>query len=156
MKLSDYFVTDAISLDLKATDRNGVIKELVGALVEAGSISAEDQDAVCRAIIQREKQGTTGFGKGVAVPHAKHAGVKKMISTVGRSVNGVDFAALDRAPVFIVMLLLSPADQPDEHLASMECIFRYLQRDNFRRFIRQAESREEIRELIREADDSSD
>lgn len=156
MKLSDYFVMDAVNLDLKATDRNGVIKELVGALVEAGSISAENQDAVCRAIIQREKQGTTGFGKGVAVPHAKHAGVKKMICTVGRSVNGVDFAALDRAPVYIVMLLLSPADQPDEHLASMECIFRYLQRDNFRRFVRQAESPEEVGELIREADDSSD
>ena len=156
MKLSDYFVTDAVRLDLKSTDRNGVIKELVGSLVEAGSISAEDQDAVCKAIIQRERQGTTGFGKGVAVPHAKHVGIKKMISTVGRSVNGVDFAALDRAPVYIVMLLLSPADQPDEHLASMECIFRYLQRDNFRRFIRQAETEKEIGELIREADDSSE
>ncbi|KKK85128.1 hypothetical protein LCGC14_2776440, partial [marine sediment metagenome] len=51
--------------------------------------------------------------------------------------------------VNIVMLLLSPADQPDEHLASMECIFRYLQRDNFRRFIRQAETEKEIGELIR-------
>ena len=156
MKLSDYFVTDAVRMDLKSTDRNGVIKELVGSLVEVGSISAEDQGAVCKAIIQRERQGTTGFGKGVAVPHAKHAGVKKMISTVGRSVNGVDFSALDRAPVYIVMLLLSPADQPDEHLASMECIFRYLQRDNFRRFIRQAETEKEIGELIREADDSSE
>lgn len=156
MKLSDSFVIDAVRLDLKSTDRNGVIKELVGSLVESGSISAENQEAVCRAIIQRERQGTTGFGKGVAVPHAKHAGVKKMISTMGRSVNGVDFSALDRAPVYIVLLLLSPADQPDEHLASMECIFRYLQRDNFRRFIRQAETEKEIGELIREADDSSE
>ena len=156
MRLSDHFVVDAVVLDLTSTDRNGVIKELVHSLVEAGSIAAKEEEAVCRAIIQREKQGTTGFGKGVAVPHAKHPGINKMIATIGRSINGVDFAALDRAPVYVVTLLLSPADKPDDHLASMECIFRYLQRDNFRRFVRQAETKEEIGELVREADDSAE
>jgi mannitol/fructose-specific phosphotransferase system IIA component (Ntr-type) len=66
----------------------------------------------------------------------------------------VDFAALDRAPVYTVVLLMSPANAPEDHLAAMERIFRYLQRENFRRFLRQADSREAIIELLREADDS--
>jgi nitrogen PTS system EIIA component len=156
MNLCDCFVKEAVVVDLKATDRNGVIRELVTSLVEAGQIDSNDQDALARSIIQRENQGSTGFGKGVAVPHVKHAAVRSMIATIGRSVGGVDFAALDRAPVYIVVMLLSPADQPDEHLAAMETVFRYLQRDNFRRFLRQAETQDEIADLIKEADEASD
>ena len=103
--------------------------------------------------MQRENQGSTGFGKGVAVPHAKHAAVKKMVATIGRSSAGVDFAALDRAPVYSVVLLLSPQDHPDGHLQAMETIFRHLQRDNFRKFLRQAETAEQIYELVKEAEE---
>ena len=90
---------------------------------------------------------------GVAVPHVKNDRVKKMVGTIGRSSRGVDFAALDRAPVYTVVLLLSPPDDPDRHLEAMESIFRHLQRDNFRRFLRQSETVEEIVELIGEADE---
>jgi mannitol/fructose-specific phosphotransferase system IIA component (Ntr-type) len=83
----------------------------------------------------------------------KHPAVRRITATIGRSSTGVDFAALDRAPVYIVVLLLSPPENPDQHLASMENIFRHLQRDNFRRFLRQASTREEINDLIREADE---
>ena len=150
------FVEDAVVTNLQATDRNGVIRELVASLVEVGSIDAEHQEAIARAVIQRENQGSTGFGKGVAVPHVKHSAVTSIVSTIGRSVAGVDFAALDRAPVYLVVLLLSPADKPDDHLAAMETVFKYLQRDNFRRFLRQAETEKEIGELIKEADETSD
>jgi len=156
MNLSDWFVKDAVVVDLKATDRNGVIRELIGSLADSNAIAPGNQETIARAIIQRENQGSTGFGKGVAVPHVKHATVKSMVATIGRSVAGVDFAALDRAPVYIVVLLLSPADNPDDHLAAMETIFKYLQRDNFRKFLRQAESKKEIAELITEADETSD
>lgn len=152
MKLSDFFVMDAAIPELKATDRNGVIRELVESLSAAMGL-ADSAAAIGKAVIQRENQGSTGFGKGVAVPHVKHPAVKKICATIGRSSTGVDFAALDRAPVYIVVLLLSPLDNPDQHLASMENIFRHLQRDNFRRFLRQASTREEIAELIAEADE---
>jgi mannitol/fructose-specific phosphotransferase system IIA component (Ntr-type) len=79
-----------------------------------------------------------------------------MAGTIGRSGQGVDFAALDRAPVYTVFLLLSPANKPEEHLAAMEKVFRYLQRENFRRFLRQADTQAAIVELIREADDLQD
>jgi mannitol/fructose-specific phosphotransferase system IIA component (Ntr-type) len=153
MKLSDFIVTDATIPELQATDRNGVIREMVGALAPCIDLSEEEAALVSKAVIQRENQGSTGFGKGVAVPHVKHSAVKRIAATIARSSTGVDFAALDRAPVYIVVLLLSPPDNPDQHLASMENIFRHLQRDNFRRFLRQASSKEEIVELIQEADE---
>ncbi|MCH7719614.1 MAG: PTS sugar transporter subunit IIA [Planctomycetes bacterium] len=153
MKLSDFFVTESIVPELVSSDRNGVLRELVESLARCGALAPEHTKAVAQALIQRENQGSTGFGKGVAVPHIKHASVTSMLATIGRSSQGVDFAALDRAPVFTVVLLLSPADDPDAHLAAMERIFRHLQHDNFRKFLRQADTREAIRDLILEADE---
>lgn len=156
MKLIDFFVIDACIPELTATDRNGVIREMIDALAEAGAVDPAEKEAIARACITRENHGSTGFGKGVAVPHVKHAAVKRMAASIGRSSVGVDFAALDRAPVYTVVLLLSPADDPDTHLAAMERIFRHLQRDNFRRFLRQAETREAMRELVIEADEQQE
>ncbi|HWL92006.1 MAG TPA: PTS sugar transporter subunit IIA [Phycisphaerae bacterium] len=152
MKLADFIVTDAIVANLKSTDRNGVIRELVESLAAAGAIPEADVDVVAKAAIQRENQGSTGFGKGVAVPHVKHGQVPRIMAAIGRSEAGVDFAALDRAPVYTVVLLLSPPNSPEGHLQAMENIFRHLQRDNFRRFLRQAETREAIIDLLKEAD----
>lgn len=140
--------------ELTSTDRKGVIRELIQSLTDHGQIPPEHSEAVAKAAIARESQGSTGFGKGVAVPHVKHACLPKMIATIGRSSHGVDFAALDRAPVYTVFMLLSPADRPEDHLAAMERIFRYLQRESFRRFLRQADTQEAVLELLREADES--
>lgn len=153
MKLSDIIVPEAVIPELKATDRNGVIREMIESLTKAIGIDADTAASISKAVIQRENKGSTGFGKGVAVPHEKHVAIDKVVGTIGRSSAGVDFAALDRAPVYIFVLLLSPPDNPDQHLASMENIFRHLQRDNFRRFLRQASTQEEINELVREADE---
>ena len=152
MKLSDFIVKEAVIPELQSTDRNGVIRELVESLKKRDKISPGDVEAIVRAVVQRENQGSTGFGKGVAVPHAKHPTIKKMVATIGRSSAGVDFAALDRSPVYSVVLLLSPQDHPDEHLQAMENIFRHLQQDNFRRFLRQADTVEAIIDLIEEAE----
>ncbi len=86
------------------------------------------------------------------MPHAKHPAVKKRVAAVGRSAVGVDFAALDQAPVYSVFLLLSPQNNPDGHLQAMEKIFRSLQEDTFRRFLRQSDTKQKIVELIEEAD----
>ena len=156
MKLSEVIHTPSIITEFSAGDRNGVIRELIQSLADHGAIAPTDSEAIARATIARENQGSTGFGKGVAVPHAKHASIQRITAAIGRSSTGVDFAALDRAPVYTVVLLLSPADAPEQHLAAMERVFRYLQRENFRRFLRQAETKEAIIELIREADELQD
>ena len=153
MKLIDFFVIDACIPELKSSDRNGAIREMLESLTAAGAIAPNDTEAVARACIARENHGSTGFGKGVAVPHVKHPSVRKMAAAIARSTVGIDFAALDRAPVYTVVMLLSNDQDPDKHLAAMERIFRHLQRDNFRRFLRQAESKEAMRELIVEADE---
>ncbi len=152
MKLTDFVVRRAIAPSLSATDRNGAIRELITALAAGGALPNADADTITKAVIQRENQGSTGFGKGVAVPHVKHEKVPTIMAAIGRSVAGIDFAALDRAPVYTVVVLLSPPDNPDGHLQAMENIFRHLQRDNFRRFLRQAETADAVWDLIEEAD----
>ena len=160
MKLSEFIVTEAIVPNVQATDRDGVVRELVASLADAGALSPSAVDEVAAAVLEREKKGSTGFGKGVAVPHVKHPQVKKMAGTIGRSESGVDFAALDHQPVYSVVLLLSPspADEGEktranqQHLQAMNVIFNNLQKDMFRRFLRQSTTRQAIRELLDEAD----
>ncbi len=154
MKLADFVVQGAILPNITSTDRNGVIRDLVTALADAGELAAEDVEVIAKSAIQRENQGSTGFGKGVAVPHVKHVKIPKIMAAIGRSAAGVDFAALDRSPVYTVVMLLSPPDQPEAHLQAMERIFSHLQRDQFRRFLRQAETVESVVDLIREADEA--
>ena len=155
MKLSDFVVKDAIVPELKATDRDHVIRELVESLAAAKAIAHSDVDSVIKSIIDREKRGSTGFGKGVAVPHVAHVAVKKRAAAIGRSTVGVDFSALDQAPVYSVVLLLSPKDSPDGHLQAMEKLFAKLNEDQFRRFLRQASTKQEIVDLIEEADQAN-
>src|SRR5205823_7300752 len=131
-KLKDFIIPEAIVAELSATDRDGVLRELVSSLAAAGSAPASAVDEIVAALIKREQNGSTGFGKGVAVPHVKHPAVTKMSGTIGRSVNGVDFAALDHQPVYSVVLLLSPGDQPQQHLQAMNAVFNNLQQDTFR------------------------
>jgi len=152
MKFSEFVVREAIIAELGSSDRDGVLRELVGALAQAGELPEAAVDEVVEALIKREKNGSTGFGKGVAVPHVKHPKIKKMAATIGRSVGGVDFAALDHQPVYSVVLLLSPENQPQQHLQAMNIVFTNLQKDTFRRFLRQSATREAIADLLDEAD----
>ena len=152
MKLREFIVTEAIVPELSASDRDGAIRELVTSLATAGALPKAAVDEVVAAVIKREQNGSTGFGKGVAVPHVKHSKVKQMAGTIGRSVNGIDFAALDHQPVYTVFLLLSPENQPQQHLQAMNIVFSNLQKDMFRRFLRQSTTREAIVDLLDEAD----
>ena len=152
MKLREIIVDQAIVPELVAGDRDGVLRELVSSLAGAGALEASAIDEVVAALIKREQNGSTGFGKGVAVPHVKHAKVSRMAGTIGRSTAGIDFAALDHQPVYSVVLLLSPEAQPQQHLQAMNIVFSNLQKDVFRRFLRQSSSREAIVELLDEAD----
>src|SRR4029077_19812678 len=121
-------------------------------LARTGAMPENAVDEVVAALVKREQNGSTGFGKGVAVPHVKHAKVRKMVGTIGRSPAGIDFAALDHAPVYSIVLLLSPENQPQQHLQAMNIVFSNLQKDMFRRFLRQADTRDKITDLLDEAD----
>jgi nitrogen PTS system EIIA component len=152
MKLNEFIVREALVADLKASDRDAAIRELVASLAAAGALESGAVDEVVAALIKRESNGSTGFGKGVAVPHVKHPKVQKMAGTIGRSANGIDFAALDHQPVYSVVLLLSPENQPQQHLQAMNIVFSNLQKDMFRKFLRQSDTHEKITDLLDEAD----
>jgi len=153
MKLSDIVVFDAVVSELKGSNRDDVIVELIEALSAAGALPKKNIEQVTKAVLNREAQATTGIGKGVALPHAKFKGIKKPVAAIGRSSVGIDFVSLDSKPVYSVILLLSSPDDPDEHLQAMEAIFKHVQRDIFRKFLRQSETKEAIVELIQEADE---
>jgi len=154
MKFADFVCFEAIIPDLKTTGRDNAIAELVSALTNAGRLRDKEARQITKAVIKREQEASTGMGKGVAVPHVKHPAVKDVVAAVGQSSAGIDFAALDKQPVYSVILLLSPVGHPDRHLQAMEQIFNHLQRDRFRKFLRQSQTAEEIRDLFKEADEN--
>ena len=152
MKLLDIVIKEAIIPSLAATQRDDAVTELIDAIVKVGALSPELRDEFVKAIIKREKRGSTGFGHGVAVPHVKHQAISKMAVAIGVSESGVEFNALDQKPVYSIFLLLSPEDQPEEHLDAMEAIFGNLSQETFRRFLRQVKSTEHVLTLLEEAD----
>jgi mannitol/fructose-specific phosphotransferase system IIA component (Ntr-type) len=148
MKLGDFVCFEAVVPHLESTDRDGVITEMVTSLAKAGQLEGVDGQEIIDAVLLRENEASTGIGKGVAVPHVKHAGIKDVVAVVGCSDNGIDFSSLDKQLVYSVILLLSPADSPDKHLQAMENVFRNLQKEDFRRFLHQAQSVEAVRDAI--------
>jgi|TARA_B110000116_G_C16740294_1_gene538169 PTS system nitrogen regulatory IIA component len=152
VKLLDIIVKESIITQLKAKTRDAAINEMIDTLVVAGAVKEAQRDEFVKAVIRRENKGSTGFGHGVAVPHVKHAEIKKMHVAVANSEDGIDFKALDREPVHSIMLLLSPEDEPENHLDAMEAIFGNLSQDTFRRFLRQATSVDDVITLLSEAD----
>ena len=116
MKFADFVSREAVRADLTADDKESVIREMAQALLAAGRIAPSEFEGIIKAILKREELGSTGIGRGVAVPHTKHASVDRLIGTVGVSAEGVDFDSLDGEKVHLFFLLISPPDRPGDHL----------------------------------------
>ena len=152
MKLSDFVIREAVIPELTATTKEEVIREIVSSLRAAGLLQNGEIESVVKAVIKREEQGTTGIGRGVAVPHTKHGGVSRLVCCIALSKKGIDFTSLDGEPVHILFLLISPSDRPGDHLRALESISRHLRNDTFCRFLRQTTTREQICDLLDESD----
>ena len=152
MKFSDFVAPDAIRSHVEAGTKEGVIREMAQALVDAGRIAAADMDGIVKAIMKREDLGSTGIGRGVAVPHTKHPSVSRLVGTVAVSPRGIDFESLDGEPVQLFFLLVSPPDRPGDHLRALENISRQLRDDSFCRLLKAAKGPVEIQQLLEEAD----
>lgn len=154
MKFSDFICEEAIDSNLEADDKASVIERMVDGLVNAERIKQEDRDSIVAAVMKREELGSTGIGRGVAVPHTKHASVDRLVGTVAVSSEGVDFDSLDGEHVQLFFLLISPHDRPGDHLRALENISRQLRDDTFCRFLKQSKTREDIMQLLEEADNN--
>lgn len=153
MKFTDFVCFEATIPELQAKNRDEAIGELVTALDKSGKLPKGTREDIIKAVIKREKEASTGIGKGVAIPHVKYAGVKKAVAVIGQNSAGIDFCALDEQPVYSVILLISPVDNPDRHLQAMETVFKHLQHERFRKFLRQCRTPEKVEDLLREVDD---
>jgi PTS system nitrogen regulatory IIA component len=126
LRALDFIPGQALVLSLGTQNKAEAIRALVKGLIAAGEISRNDEDDVVAAVLRREELGSTGIGRGFAIPHAKHAAVNRVVAAIGRCPNGVDFESLDGEPVHLIVLLLSPPDKPGDHLRAMEGISRAL------------------------------
>jgi fructose-specific phosphotransferase system IIA component len=154
MKFTDFVSREAIIANLKADDKEGVIREMAEGLQRAGGIAPGDLEGIVKAILKREELGSTGIGRGVAVPHTKHSSVERLVGTVAVSREGVDFNSLDGEKVQLVFLLVSPPDRPGDHLRALENISRQLRNDTFCRFLKQAKNADDVILLLDEADNN--
>jgi PTS system fructose-specific IIA component/PTS system nitrogen regulatory IIA component len=154
MKFADFVVVKSIQPNLAATDKESVLRELIGGLVAAGQIPKDAMDDVCATVLEREHLGSTGIGRGVAVPHAKHSGVARPVGTVGISRAGVDFQSLDGEPVHLFFSLVSPPERATDHLAVLEYVSRQLRKDLFCKLLREAESADAVWQILEETDQS--
>ena len=118
--LLDYLLPDRIAIPLSATDREGVIAELVGRLAAADALS--DRQRVLDDVLERERSVSTGMEKGIAIPHAKTEGVDRIVVAVGVAPDGVDFGAVDGLPSRIVFLIASPIESRVPHLQLLASI----------------------------------
>jgi PTS system fructose-specific IIA component/PTS system nitrogen regulatory IIA component len=153
MKLSDFFAPENIVADLVATRKEDAIPEMVSRLCESGTLPKTQAPGVEKAILRREELGSTGIGKGVAVPHAKVAGVKGVLGAFARSKTGVEFNSLDGQPVFLIFMLVSAPDTVEPHLEALRKITALLKDEDICSFLRRAKDRDEMAGLLREADE---
>ena len=152
MRMSDFVIREAIVPDLRATTKEGVIREMVESLRAAGQFKGAEPEDIIRAILKRELLGSTGIGRGVAIPHTKHNSVERLIGTVAVSHQGVSFESLDGEPVQVFVLLISPQDRPGDHLRALENVSRCLRDDNFVKALRAATTRDQIWALLEKYD----
>src|SRR5947199_5000215 len=154
MRMSDFVVRDSVAVPLKATTKETVIREMVEGLRAAGQFKGAEVEDIIRAILKREFLGSTGIGRGVAIPHTKHSSVERLIGTVAVSPKGVGFDSLDGEPVHVFVLLISPHDRPGDHLRALENVSRCLRDDNFVKGLRQARTREAVSRVLDQLDGS--
>lgn len=151
MKIIDFLNEKAITANLKSTDKQGVIRELVDLLYKAGVI--KDKEELVTTLLNREALGSTGIGQGVAIPHGKSQKVKQMVAAFGLSKKGVNFDALDGEPCYIFFLLVAPEESAGPHLKALARISRLLKDKYFRDRLRQSEDQKTVFKIIKEEDE---
>jgi|DewCreStandDraft_4_1066084.scaffolds.fasta_scaffold165470_2 mannitol/fructose-specific phosphotransferase system IIA component (Ntr-type) len=152
MPLADYCSPDAILCNLEAADKEDALAQLVNALVASKQIPRAKAKAILNEVIDRERQASTGIGRGIGIPHARSAQVGRIVMAVGRVPMGVDFGAVDGERVRVILLLISPVDRTDEHLAAMRAIVRMARDPYHSKRLHSCTTPESFLSLIREID----
>ncbi len=148
MKITDFLDKRCVIIGMRSRTKKEAIKELLTKLKENGFI--KDEKEILETVMEREKLGSTGIGQGIAVPHAKSDQIENLVAALGISKTGIDFNSLDGEPVNIVFLVLAPTKSVGLHLKALAKIARLLKDRVFRNALKDAQSPEEIMDLIKE------
>lgn len=142
MKIQDVLNKNVMLFDLQATDKEGVINEMVQSLVDNGVVT--DFDTFKTGIMNREAQTSTGLGEGIAMPHSKNEAVKEATVLFAKSNKGVDYASLDGQPTDLFFMIAAPEGANDTHLAALAELSKYLMKPGFADKLRQASNPDEV------------
>jgi mannitol/fructose-specific phosphotransferase system IIA component (Ntr-type) len=149
MALAELLSPDQIIPEMTATERWEAIVELMDLLVARGQIKAEDRDGILAALKQREETMSTGIGFGIAIPHCSSDRLDKVVAAFGRSSKGIEFDALDNAPVKFVVLFVVPKNQFQTHLRTLASIAKFLNDRTVRDQLAAADSADAILQVFR-------
>ena len=142
MKIQDVLNKNVMLFDLQATDKEGVINEMVQSLVNNGMVT--DFDTFKAGIMNREAQTSTGLGDGIAMPHSKNEAVKEATVLFAKSNKGVDYASLDGQPTDLFFMIAAPEGANDTHLAALAELSKYLMKPGFADKLRQASTPDQV------------
>ena len=150
MSLASLLSAEQIIPEMKATERWSAIVELTDLLVAPrGKIKPEDRDSILASLKQREETMSTGIGFGFAIPHASSDWIEEVVASFGRSSQGIEFDALDNAPVKFVVLFIVPKNQ-STHLRTLASIAKFLNDRSIRESLAAAKTADEILAIFRE------
>ena len=150
MKISEILNKELLIPNLQSKNKKGVLEELAGVLVAQGKLP--DLEKVVEVLLDREKLGSTGIGDGIAIPHGKIKDLGGVVASFGRSREGVDFESIDQKPTHLFFLLMAPENSAGIHLKALARISRLLKDPSFRKRLMEAESQEELFQIISEED----
>ena len=150
MSLASLLSAEQIIPEMKATERWPAIVELIDLLVGLDRINPADRDSILASLKQREETMSTGIGFGIAIPHASSDRVNDVVAAFGRSSQGIEFDALDNAPVKFVVLFIVPKNQFQTHLRTLASIAKFLNDRSVRDSLANAKTTEEILAIFRD------
>jgi mannitol/fructose-specific phosphotransferase system IIA component (Ntr-type) len=145
MKLTDFLTTDSIDLDLKAENKDEVLQRLVSLL----PISEKTWETLVKMLKKRERLGSTGIGKGVAIPHGRSLLINRLMLAVARSKEGIDFDSVDGQPSQLFFLIMAPPlEVSNLYLPTLGKIAQISREKENRDLLASAETEEELIEIL--------
>ncbi len=151
MKITDLLSEESIALKVKANSKEEIIKKVVDMMNDTGNI--EDKSEYERLVLAREKEGTTGVGEGIAIPHGKSSTVKKPTLVAAVIPDGVDYESLDGKPVNLLFLIAAPDTKDNIHLDVLSRLSTLLMDEGFRKKLIASKSKKEFLENINKAEE---
>jgi len=146
MKITDMLKKEFVIEDLKSKNKQDVLAELSGVFLTSGL--KLDANFLVKILQEREKQGSTGIGDGIAIPHGKLDGLTDMIVSFGRSHDGIAFDAMDNRPVHIFFLLMAPENSAGPYLKTLAKLSKMLKDASFRKTLMAAKTRDQLYDVI--------